>query len=56
VTVLVAWVVFPMVVLAIALGNGLLVQRISGAPLPGSLILPGGVAAMIVLAQVPVVV
>ena len=44
----VAWVVFPLVLLALCLGLGLLVDLLSGRRLPGALLAPAGLAAMIV--------
>jgi hypothetical protein len=47
---LVAWLLFPGVLAALALGCGLLVQSVSGDRLPPGLLLPAGLAAMIVAA------
>ena len=48
---LVAWLVFPLLLGALAYGCGLLVQRIAGVDLPGALIPPLGLAAILVVAQ-----
>jgi hypothetical protein len=49
---LLAWVVFPLVLLALCVGLGLLVDSISGRRLPGALIPAVGMTAAIVVAQV----
>jgi hypothetical protein len=41
-TVLLAWVVFPLVLSLLSLGCGLLLEKASGLRLPGTLLLPGG--------------
>jgi len=46
-----AWVVFPLVLGAVCLGCGLLVERISGRPLPGALLPSVGLALVIVVAE-----
>src|SRR5438093_13702470 len=48
---LLAWVVFPLVLGVLALGCGLLLDRIAGTALPGVLLLPVGLAVIIVAAQ-----
>ena len=48
-TLLVPWLLFPVVLGLISLGCGLLLERASGAALPGSLLLPGGLAVIVVL-------
>ena len=48
---LLAWIAFPLVLLAICAGLGLLVDAISGRRLPGALVAPVGFAAAILLAQ-----
>ncbi|HWO16620.1 MAG TPA: hypothetical protein VNM89_07905 [Solirubrobacterales bacterium] len=48
---LLAWVVLPLLLLAICAGLGLLVDAIGGRRLPGALIAPVGFAAAILLAQ-----
>ncbi len=45
----VAWVLFPLVLLALCLGLGLLVDLLSGRRLPGALVAPAGLAAAIVV-------
>ena len=47
----VAWLAFPLVLLALCLGCGLLVERLTGAPIPGALIPVVGLALIIVIAQ-----
>ena len=49
-----AWVVFPLVLGVLSFGLGLLVERISGSPLPWPLLLPVGSAAMIVISSLVV--
>jgi hypothetical protein len=46
-----AWLLFPALLALLSLGFGLLVDRISGARLPGALLIPTGLAAIIVLAR-----
>ena len=46
-----SWVVFPLVLAAIALGCGLLVKRASGARIPGALLPATGIALVIVVAE-----
>src|SRR4051794_37493518 len=41
-TLVVAWIVFPLVFGLLSLGCGLLLERASGMRLPGTLLLPGG--------------
>ena len=48
-TLVVAWVVFPMVLLAVTLGCGLALEALAGRPLPLSLVPPVGFAAAVVL-------
>jgi hypothetical protein len=48
---LVAWIVYPLVLLALCAGLGLLVDALSGRRLPGTLIPPTGLAATIVIGQ-----
>lgn len=48
---LVAWVAFPLAVLAIAGGIGLLVQRYAGAACPPGLLIPVGIAAIVVVSN-----
>lgn len=46
-----AWVLFPLVLLALCLGLGLLVDLLSGRHVPGALLAPVGLAAMIVVGE-----
>jgi hypothetical protein len=46
-----AWLLMPVVALAACLGIGLLVERASGARLPGALLLPVGMAGLVVAGQ-----
>ncbi len=48
---LAAWVLYPLVLLALCAGTGLLVDALSGRRLPGALVAPVGLAAIVVLAQ-----
>ncbi len=48
---LVSWLVFPLVLGGVSLGCGLLLERASGARLPAALLLPSGVAVVIVVGQ-----
>jgi hypothetical protein len=48
---LAAWVLYPLVLLALCAGVGLLVDALCGRRLPGALIAPVGLAAIVVLAQ-----
>jgi hypothetical protein len=50
-TLLVAWFVFPLVLAALALGCGLLVERIAGIDLPGALLPATGFGLIIVAGQ-----
>ena len=52
---LAAWLLFPLLLCLIFLGWGLLVERLSGRDLPGMLLLPVGLAAVLVAARVLVV-
>ncbi|MDQ3647748.1 MAG: hypothetical protein M3433_04055 [Actinomycetota bacterium] len=52
---LAAWLLFPLALALLSLGCGLLVERLSGRRLPGVLLLPLGLAALMVLARVLVV-
>ena len=49
--VLQAWLLFPALLALLSLGWGLLVERLSGARLPGVLLLPVGFAAVIVVTR-----
>lgn len=46
-----AWLVFPALLALLSLGLGLLVERLGGTPLPGALLIPTGLAAIIVIAR-----
>ena len=46
-----AWVAFPLVLCALALGQGLLVARLAGDGVPGTLLLPLGLAGIVVASQ-----
>ena len=48
---LVPWLVFPLVLAALSLGCGLLVERAAGLALPGALLVPLGLALLIVEAD-----
>ena len=48
---LAAWLLFPLVLAVVALGCGLLVDRLSDRALPGALLLPVGAATVLVLAR-----
>src|ERR1700736_3091523 len=47
---IVAWVLFPLVLLAVCLGCGLAVERVAGWRLPGAVIASVGLALVIVVA------
>lgn len=51
---LLAWVLFPLVFVVTTLGCGLLVERLSGQRLPGVLLIPLGLAALIVTTQLTI--
>jgi hypothetical protein len=52
--VLIAWLLFPLVLAALALGCGLLLQRAAGSEaLPNGLLLPGGLAVIVVASLFP---
>ena len=46
-----AWLVFPALLALLSLGLGLLVERLGGARLPGALLIPTGLAAIVVIAR-----
>ena len=50
---LLAWLVFPLVALVASLGLGLLVERAAGAAVPGVLLLPLGMAGLVCVTQLP---
>src|SRR2546426_10672821 len=47
----IAWLVFPLVLLAVSVGSGLLVERIAGRRIPGALLPSVGLALVIVVAE-----
>ena len=47
----IAWLLFPAVLGLICAGHGLLVDRLAGGRLPGVLVVPVGLAALIVVSQ-----
>ena len=50
---LVAWLLFPLVLATLALGCGLLLERVAGATLPPPLLLPAGTAVVVVASLFP---
>jgi hypothetical protein len=50
-TLFVAWVVYPLLISALSLGCGLLLESAAGRPLPGALVLPAGFAFLVVAAS-----
>ncbi len=46
-----AWVLFPLVLLALCAGLGMLVDLLCGRRLPGALVAPAGLAAIVLVAQ-----
>jgi hypothetical protein len=48
---LAGWLWFPLVLAAVSLGCGLLVERLAGARVPGALLLPLGAATVLVVAR-----
>ena len=46
-----SWLLFPVLLGLISLGWGLALERVAGRRLPGELLLPGGLAAMLVVAR-----
>ncbi|MFL5515644.1 MAG: hypothetical protein ACJ8DJ_05775, partial [Gemmatimonadales bacterium] len=50
-TLFICWVLFPLLVLALSLGCGLLVQRAAGVPVRGVLLVPLGLATIVVASQ-----
>jgi hypothetical protein len=50
-TLLVPWLAFPAVLAVLSLGCGLLLERVSGLRLPGTLVLPAGLAVLSLVAQ-----
>ncbi len=49
---LAAWLLYPLALTVLALGLGLLVERAAGWQVPGALLLPLGVAALLVVARI----
>jgi hypothetical protein len=49
----IAWVLFPLVLLALCVGCGLALERLVAIPLPGALLPATGFAVIVVVAQVP---
>jgi hypothetical protein len=54
VTMVEAWVAFPLVLVVLSLGLGLLVERLAGADLPWPLLLPVGSAAIVAISSLGV--
>jgi hypothetical protein len=52
VSLLVAWIIFPALLVALAIGAGLLVERAAGLRLPGALLFPLGLALLVVATQI----
>jgi hypothetical protein len=50
VTIIVCWIVFPVLLALLSLGAGLLVETVSGTRLPGALLPPVGLALLVVVA------
>jgi hypothetical protein len=48
----ISWVMFPVVLALLSLGCGLLLERASGVKLPGALLLPVGLALIVVVAEI----
>ena len=46
-----AWVLFPALLALVALGNAVVLERLSGVRLPGPLVLPAGLAFVVVVVQ-----
>src|SRR5262249_55513508 len=51
-TLLVPWIAFPAIMAALALGCGMFLARLIRGRIPGALLLPAGVAVMVVLGSV----
>ena len=49
---LAAWVLYPLALVALCLGLGLLLERVTDWRMPGALLLPAGFAALVALARV----
>ena len=52
-TLLIAWLVFPLVLAILCVGCGLLLDALAGGRIPGALLAPAGLATIVVVAQVP---
>src|SRR5947207_15760190 len=52
-TLLVTWLAFPLLLAALGLGCGMLVERIAGVRVPGALLPAIGISFLIVVAQFP---
>ena len=52
-TLLIAWLAFPIVLAALCAGCGLLLDALAGGRIPGALVAPAGLATIVVVAQVP---
>src|SRR6266542_1750128 len=50
-TMLVAWIVFPLVLTLVALGCGLLLELVAGVRLPGAILPAAGLAVVVVAAH-----
>src|SRR5690349_21528201 len=48
-----AWILFPLVLLVLAVGCGLLLEAAAGERLPGTLLVPAGLAVVRVTARFP---
>jgi hypothetical protein len=53
-TLLICWIAFPLVLCLLALGCGLLLERAAGSRLPGPLLLPAGLAVIVVVGLFPI--
>jgi hypothetical protein len=52
-TLFIAWIVFPLVLVVVSAGCGLLLEVASGMELPGALLVPAGFSVVIVASQFP---
>jgi hypothetical protein len=50
-TLVICWAVFPLVLVALSLGCGLVLERVSGIRLHRVLLVPAGLAVIVVVAQ-----
>jgi hypothetical protein len=48
---LVPWLIFPLVLASVSLGCGLLLERLTATELPAALLIPAGTALVIVAAE-----